>query len=103
VPAGAISIAPHAKGTSHDGDDQVGGCDFASDSIPHDLAAEVFGMTKLHRDIAVRLLECVQDQEFTEQATVKVTCLPCSWLLWSFSFYRGTEVSQKRRLCISSH
>lgn len=30
-------------------------------------------MTKLHRDIAMRLLECVQDEEFTDQATIKVT------------------------------
>ena len=29
-------------------------------------------MTKLHRDIAVRLLECVEDEEFTDQATIKV-------------------------------
>lgn len=29
-------------------------------------------MTKLHRDIAVRLLECVKDDEFTDQATIKV-------------------------------
>lgn len=29
-------------------------------------------MTKLHRDIAVRLLQCVEDEEFTNQATVKV-------------------------------
>lgn len=34
--------------------------------------ADAFSMTKLHRDIAMRLLECVQDEEFTDQATIKV-------------------------------
>ena len=38
-------------------------------SIVH---TDTFSMTKLHRDIAMRLLECVQDEEFTDQATVKV-------------------------------
>ena len=37
------------------------------------LHADAFSMTKLHRDIAMRLLECVQDEEFTDQATVKVS------------------------------
>ena len=29
-------------------------------------------MTKLHRDIAVRLIQCTEDEEFTDQATIKV-------------------------------
>jgi len=29
-------------------------------------------MTKIHKDIAMHLMECVQDEEYTDQATVKV-------------------------------
>ncbi len=36
------------------------------------LYIDIFSLTKLHRDIAMRLLECVEDEEFTDQATVKV-------------------------------
>ena len=45
VSTGSISIAPHAK--------------------------DMFNMTKLHKDIAMHLQECVDDQDFTDQATVK--------------------------------
>ena len=34
---------------------------------------DMFNMTKLHKDIAVHLLECVNDQDFTDQATVKAS------------------------------
>ena len=30
-------------------------------------------MTKLHKDIAVRLIQCTEDEEFTDQATIKVS------------------------------
>ena len=36
------------------------------------LFKDVFSMTKLHRDIAMHLLECVQDEEFADQAIIKV-------------------------------
>ena len=29
-------------------------------------------MTKIHKDIAMHLMECVQDEEYTDQATIKV-------------------------------
>ena len=32
-------------------------------------------MTKLHKDIAVRLIQCTEDEEFTDQATIKVPIL----------------------------
>jgi len=37
------------------------------------LLLDMFNMTKLHKDIAMHLLECVDDQDFTDQATVKVS------------------------------
>ncbi len=33
---------------------------------------ESFGMTKLHKDIAMKLMESVQDEEYTDQAAIKV-------------------------------
>lgn len=45
VPAGSITVATHAK--------------------------DSFAMTKLHKDIALRLMECVQDDEMTDQAAIK--------------------------------
>lgn len=35
--------------------------------------AESFGMTKIHKEIAMHMMECVQDEKFTDQATVKVS------------------------------
>ena len=32
-----------------------------------------FGMTKIHKDVAMHLMECVEDEEFTDQAVVKVS------------------------------
>ena len=29
-------------------------------------------MTKIHKDIAMHLMECAQDEEYSDQATVKV-------------------------------
>ncbi len=46
VPAAKLSVAPQAK--------------------------EAFAMTKLHKDVAVRLIQCTDDEEFTDQATIKV-------------------------------
>lgn len=46
VPAAKLSVAPQAK--------------------------EAFAMTKLHKDVAVRLIQCTEDEEFTDQATIKV-------------------------------
>jgi FKBP-type peptidyl-prolyl cis-trans isomerase len=46
VPAAKLSVAPQAK--------------------------ETFAMTKLHKDVAVRLIQCTEDEEFTDQATIKV-------------------------------
>ena len=46
VPAAKLSVSPQAK--------------------------EAFAMTKLHKDIAVRLIQCSEDEEFTDQATIKV-------------------------------
>lgn len=46
VPAAKLSVSPQAK--------------------------EAFAMTKLHRDIAMRLIQCTEDEEFTDQATIKV-------------------------------
>ena len=31
-------------------------------------------MTKIHKDIAMHLMECAEDEEFTDQAVVKVLC-----------------------------
>ena len=36
-------------------------------------------MTKLHKDIAVRLIQCTEDEEFTDQAAIKVR-LPFKFL-----------------------
>ncbi len=36
------------------------------------ILTDAFGMTKLHKDIAMKLMECVQDEEYTDQATIKV-------------------------------
>ena len=33
-------------------------------------------MTKIHKDIAMRLMEVVNDEEYTEQQVVKVCCSP---------------------------
>ena len=67
VPAASISIAPHAKGMYKHFYAYIilgnGVCVFFKD---------VFSMTKLHRDIAMHLLECVNDEEFTDQAIIKV-------------------------------
>lgn len=45
-------------------------------------------MTKLHKEIAMRLLECTQDEEFTDQATIKVSnyliCTRAQWILTLF-------------------
>ena len=37
---------------------------------------ESFSMTKIHKDIAMRLMEVVNDEEYTEQQVVKVCCSP---------------------------
>ena len=37
------------------------------------FVAESFAMTKLHKDIAMRLMECVGDEEYSDQAVVKVS------------------------------
>jgi len=29
-------------------------------------------MTKIHKDIAMHLMECVQDEEYSDQAIIKV-------------------------------
>lgn len=31
-------------------------------------------MTKIHKDIAMHLMECVQDEEYSDQAIIKVGC-----------------------------
>lgn len=33
---------------------------------------ESFGMTKLHKDIAMKLMDSVNNEEYTDQAIVKV-------------------------------
>lgn len=33
---------------------------------------DAFGMTKLHKDIAMRLMECVKDESMSDQAVIKV-------------------------------
>ena len=36
------------------------------------MCADSFGMTKLHKDIAMYLMQCAGDEEYTDQAVVKV-------------------------------
>ena len=33
-------------------------------------------MTKIHKDIAMHLMECVQDEEYSDQAVIKVGSPP---------------------------
>lgn len=48
---------------------------------------ESFGMTKLHKDIAMKLMESVNNPDNSDQAVVKVCgqcyCCLCSSLLYS--------------------
>ena len=40
------------------------------------LLPESFGMSKIHKDLAMRMMECLQDEEMSDQATVKVHSPP---------------------------
>lgn len=43
-------------------------------------------MTKIHKDIAMHLMECVQDEEYSDQAVIKV-----GWLTSSSLFHSRTQ------------
>lgn len=38
-------------------------------------ATDTFMMTKLHKDIAMHMMQCVQSEEYTDSTTIKVTPL----------------------------
>ena len=60
-----------------------------------------FGMTKIHKDIAMRLIECVNDEEYSDQAIVKVSIILSSvesvknvrYIIAGF-FFQGHENSR---------
>lgn len=59
VPAASLTVAPHSK--------------------------DSFGMTKIHKDVAMHLMECVEDEEFTDQAVVKELSIKTRELITNLS------------------
>ena len=53
---------------------------------------ESFGMTKLHKDIAMKLMDSVNNEEYTDQAIVKVCYIS---VLLSLLMYRSCLLKQK--------
>lgn len=49
-------------------------------------------MTKLHKDIAMKLMASVNNEEYTDQAIVKVECIS---MLLSLFVYRSCLLKQK--------
>ncbi len=65
VPEASISVAPQSKGVC---------LNFMYlKQVASLLPSEMFAMTKLHKDIAMRLMECVQDDSLSDQAVIKVS------------------------------
>ena len=60
-------------------------------------------MTKIHKDIAMRLMECVNDEEYSDQAIVKVSIIlssvECVKNVLSYSWvFSRTKILGKRKL-----
>ena len=55
-------------------------------------------MTKIHKDIAMHLMECVQDEEYSDQAVIKV-----GWLTSSSLFHPRTQDQSSKLVTMSKH
>lgn len=55
-------------------------------------------MTKIHKDIAMHLMECVQDEEYSDQAVIKV-----GWLTSSSLFHPRTQDQSSKLVTMSTN